>query len=395
MRTVRILGLIASAGVLAAPVLAAPVLAGQAPAAGAATSHPITAYVLGGIVVTPIDTAAGKAGSPIAIPAPNPQAEALWPMAVTPDGQTLYVGNEGQFSDPGNTVTPVSTASNKPGKAIAVGLYPDAIAVAPNGKTTYVANMLSNTVTPLRTATGSPLKAISAGVEPSYLAVTPNSKTVYVAGIKRSVIPISAATDKPGKAIKVAGTGPIAITPNGKTAYVLSEGSATITPIRTATNTARTAISLGSGVSAQQIVIAPDGRTAYVYVVSRERTAVAVISTATSKVVKTVKIGSGGPLGPITGGPLLAITPSGKTVYAIHDNTVTPIRTATDSAPKAITGFDSAAGIAITPDGKTAYVVNGGTPTVIPIRTATNQRGKPIDLAAGEGQPDGPIVITP
>ena len=52
--------------------------------------------------------------------------------------------------------------------------------------------------------------------------------------------PINTATGKPGKAIKVGGgRHAIAITPDGKTAYVANSGSGTVTPIRTATNTAR------------------------------------------------------------------------------------------------------------------------------------------------------------
>ena len=50
--------------------------------------------------------------------------------------------------------------------------------------------------------------------------------------------------------------------------------------------------------------------------------------------------------------------------------------------------------MAITPNGKTAYVANinyGGTGTVTPIRTATNTAGKAISV----GAEPGPIAITP
>ena len=50
-----------------------------------------------------------------------------------------------------------------------------------------------------------------------------------------------------GKAIKV-GTNPeaIAITPDGRTLYVANYGSASVTPIRTATNTPGKTIKVGS-----------------------------------------------------------------------------------------------------------------------------------------------------
>ncbi len=47
------------------------------------------------------------------------------------------------------TVTPITTATGKAGKAINVGSFPWAIAVTPNGKTAYVANSGSGTVTPI------------------------------------------------------------------------------------------------------------------------------------------------------------------------------------------------------------------------------------------------------
>ena len=51
---------------------------------------------------------------------------------------------------------------------------------------------------------------------------------------------------KAGKAIKV-GSDPfnIAITRNGKTVYAVNDASGTVTPIRTATNTALKAIKVG------------------------------------------------------------------------------------------------------------------------------------------------------
>src|ERR1019366_8813471 len=50
-------------------------------------------------------------------------------------------------------------------------------------------------------------------------------------------------------------------------------------------------------------------------------------------------------------------------------DTVTPIRTATNTALKAINVGDDPQSIAITPNGKTAYVANYVSGTVTPIRT--------------------------
>jgi hypothetical protein len=99
------------------------------------------------------------------------------------------------------------------------------------------------------------------------------------------VTPISAATNKVGRAIKV-GNYPfdIAITPDGKTAYVAT--SSGVTPINTATNTADKAIKVESGV----IAITPNGKTVYVY--NDVAGTLTPISTATNKAGKVIKVGT-------------------------------------------------------------------------------------------------------
>ena len=47
------------------------------------------------------------------------------------------------------------------------------IAITPNGKTAYVANLNSGTVTPILTATGKAGNAITVGYSPDYITITP------------------------------------------------------------------------------------------------------------------------------------------------------------------------------------------------------------------------------
>ena len=243
-------------------------------------------------------------------------------------------------------VTPINTATNKAGKAIKVGAGPFAIAITPDGKAAYVANIDSSTVTPIRTTTNKALKAIKVGIGPVAIAITPDGKTAYVANESSgTVTPINTSTNKAGGAIKV-GTGPqaVAITPDGKTAYVVSGASGTVTPIRIATNKAGKAIKVGTNPTV--IAITPDGKTAYI-----------------------VNTGIG----------------------AVPGDTVTPIQTATNKGGKAITVGTRPGVIAITPNGKTAYVANGDSGTVTPIRTGTNTALKAIKV----GSNPTAIAITP
>jgi len=212
--------------------------------------------------VTPITTATNTPGKPIKV-GHRPRL-----IAITPDGKTAYVVNQG------GTVTPIATATNTPGKPIKVGGQPySAIAITPDGKTVYVANTGTNTVTPISTATNTPGKPIKVGVnrkvtppgghsffespEPWAIAITPDGKTAYVASFASgTVTPIATATNTPGKPIKVGkGAWAIAITPDGKTAYAISFYPCTATPISTATNKAGKPVKVGRGPEA--IAIAP------------------------------------------------------------------------------------------------------------------------------------------
>ena len=125
--------------------------------------------------------------------------------------------------------------------------------------------------------------------------------------------------------------------------------SGTVTPILTATNTALAPIRIGKGPHAEQnsvaIAFLPDAKTAYVLTNT------------------------------LAGGP----------------GTVTPIRTATNTALAPITVGHDPRAFAITPDGKTIYVTNYQSGTVTPIQTATNQMLRPIKV----GYLPGTIAITP
>jgi YVTN family beta-propeller protein len=217
----------------------------------------------------------------------------------------------------------------------------------------------------------------------------PAAPTLYVYGFNYTgsdggtVTPINTATGTPGPPIHVwrghlgGSVGQIVVTPDGKTAYVTGPG--TVTPIDTATNTPGTPIHIPGGYI-RAIAITPDGKTAYVTTGSGT---VTPISTATNTPGAPIPVGRG----PVS----IAITPDGKTAYvASQSGTVTPIDTATNTPGKPIhIGPVASSGVtlpsetvAITPDGRTAYVLNGSG-TVTPIDTATNKPGTPIP--PGEG----------
>jgi len=113
----------------------------------------------------------------------------------------------------------------------------------------------------------------------------------------------------------------------------------TVTPISTATNKLGTAIKIrpaGLSWATDAIAVTPNGKTVY------------VADTTASTALKTIRIGT-----PVTAGwpDQIAITPNGKTAYVLDpwDNTVVPIRTATNTALKPIKDPGIPMAIAITP----------------------------------------------
>jgi YVTN family beta-propeller protein len=214
---------------------------------------------------------------------------------------------------------------------------------------------------------------------------------------------VNLATGTQGKPIKV-GSYPweIVIAPDGKTAYVIadvgSRASKLVTPINLATDTAGKPINVGAMASA--IAIAPDGKTAYVTSpTSNTSGTVTPINLATDKPGKPINVGANA--------WAIAITPDGKTAYVALSNlnpvhpppgwkppadTVRPVNLVTSTPGKPIKVGSNPYAIAITPDGKTAYVANANSGTVTPIATATNTPGKPINV--GLPGPEA-IAITP
>ncbi len=366
-----------------------------------------TAYVASGSSVFPISLATHAIGAPISVP-----EGVMGPFPITavtsPNGRTVY--EVGESAAQGVvTVTPIDTATNTAGPTITIkGAYnPQEFVLSPNGKIAYLSggglfriNTVTNTVTKV---------LLPYHFESSWpMAFTPNGKTLYVVtygqprygGRGRRVTAIQTATDTVLANIGIPADSPgnpfnIAITPNGKTAYVVDSvwnakpGQNSVLPINLATNTPLTPIKIPAPRIADGLVIAPDGRTAYVL----SPRAVTVINAATNQAGATISL----PASPANA-YYMEIAPNGKRLYVISTHGVVPISTASGAVLPTIRvpdlyPFDL---MAITPDSRTIYVgaevVNGfrrfhrvRIPNivargVIPISTATNTAGHFINL---------------
>jgi YVTN family beta-propeller protein len=371
--------------VVAAAIPAATGVFGNTPAGprtGAPPSIPKvptgTAYVInsGGGTVTPIDLATNTAGKPIDVPG-EPVA-----MAVAPDGKTVYVAggaaNSGPEPTSAQTVTPIDLTTNTPGKPITLTDPADAIAIPPDGKTAYVINGFpSRTVTRINIATNTAEKPINLSAEPEEIAMAPDDNTAYLT--------VAASTKvKPGSKITV----------RGPVQYDFM-------PFDLATDKLGKPVKLGSA-QPEAIAIASDGKTGYV-VSQSSSTVIAVtpIDLTTLKTEKPINISTKpGPMQGYYGQPLaIAIAPDGITAYVADGalSTVTPIdlTTNTPGKPISFSGKVGADAIAISTNGAAAYVANQPSSTVTPIDLATNKPEKPIKIGSGWDSGFEAIVTVP
>ena len=123
---------------------------------------------------TAIRIATNRPGRVITICAPENLGGVIAPdaIAITPDSRTVYV------SCP-RTVVPVRAGADTASQPIRVSSA-GALAMAAEGRTVYVANPGGDTITPISTATDEPGQPIVVGPSPDAMAVTPDGRTVLV-----------------------------------------------------------------------------------------------------------------------------------------------------------------------------------------------------------------------
>lgn len=308
-----------------------------------------------------------------------------------PPSVIAYVALAGSGANVGNGSSLVEVTVSPPpyniGSPLRVGVYPDAVAVAPGGRLALVSSYASNTVTPIVLPTNTVLPAIDAGEGPAGIAITPDGTTAYVTDANAdTVTPINLQTFKPGKPI-VVGNGPqgIAITPDGSMAYVADAGaimsgqSGTIghdvTPIHLSTGKAGAPIPVGN--APVGVAITPDGSTVFVTNLNSESvTPIDVASNTASAAIAT----AGGPIAVAIahGAAWVVNTPAGG-----EGNDLQPISIATGTAGKPIRLPKGAQNLAVSPDGDTVWVVCLDSNKLVPVDVVTRKAEAAVDVQGG------------
>ncbi len=245
--------------------------------------------------VTVLDTATKKVTATIALDG------AFSDIAVAPAGDYVYVAEQDIVNMKSvGVVTVINTATDIVTKKVAIEGSSQAVAVTPNGEYVYVtsigsipsfgSNQANGTVSVIDTVTDAVIATVKVGVAPQSIAIAPDGKYAYVTNFgSNSVSVIDIATNTVATTITdLPRPLDIAITPNGEYAYVTEQdvendaGRAAV--IDTATNTVTTTVELIEYPYAAAIT--PNG--AYVYVANGVNGTVSVIDTATNAVLPAV-----------------------------------------------------------------------------------------------------------
>jgi DNA-binding beta-propeller fold protein YncE len=231
---------------------------------------------------------------------PHGSRVALDPIAIAPGGHIAYVVSD-------NILTPINLPSGAVKSSVTLGPptgnladasgYPSSIAIAPDGKTAYVAIPVLGTIVPVHLdplTVGTP---ISVGGHPFQIAIAANSKTAYVPDSSSSMIDVvNLSTDSVEAPIAgIADPHQIALAPDGRRAYVTAGGinlPPNVVPIDLTTGRALTPIPLeahGFGDTPGPIALSSDGRTLYVaFARSISGAQISVLSTQSNRVIARI-----------------------------------------------------------------------------------------------------------
>jgi DNA-binding beta-propeller fold protein YncE len=187
-----------------------------------------------------VNAATGRTERRIPVPPGLLDDEAA--MVLAPGGGTLYLAKDPDSGQ--DTVIPVSLRTGAPGRAVGLGNRPTALAVTPDGRTLYVTTSGMegelgqegpNSVTAISTATDKVRASLTWQAQPLYLTMAPDGKTVWVVSITgarettadNTLTPVAVASNRPGPSFHTSGwlnyqdtPSAAAITPDSRTLYV-------------------------------------------------------------------------------------------------------------------------------------------------------------------------------
>ncbi len=326
---------------------------------------------------------------------------ALWLVqgepALAAGSGRLYVSDER-----GGEVVVLDAATGVITLRIAVGKRPRGMQFSPDGKRLYVALSGSaiagpgadeSTLPPperrfdgigvIDVKAGRLLRTLPGGTDPETLALAPDGRTIYVAnedGMQLSAIDALSGSLRANARIGVEPEG-VAVRPDGRLVYVACEGSAVVYVLDA--KTLAVVAKIPTAARPRGIAFARDGNSGFISV--EMGGAITVFDTRTQQVVRTVTL-------PTTAGTLtrpmgLATTPDGRSLYVTtgRGGALIEIDVATATVKRSIAGVGLRPwGLALDTLGNMAFTANGPSGDI-----------SMIDLASGHVVMRVPVGISP
>jgi len=206
-------------------------------------------------------------------------------------------------------------------------------------------------------------------------APPPAPVTVWVASLQNSAaVPVNAGSGSVGQPVPVEDPQTVVITPNGRTALFTTSGTLALTPVDTVTRTVGQAMQVNTF---GPMAVSPDGRTVWVGENWQMQAEIVQKVNLATRAVTPIGLGLG------TAADVV-LTPDGKTLFVsgrFEDNRVgvLPVNTATNQRG-ALIPFATVGAMTMTPNGRTLFVSTGS--AVVPIDVATRAKKQAIAVAA-------------
>lgn len=195
-------------------------------------------------------------------------------VAISPDGRYVYVPDSLNIpGDPYNAIIDiVDTSTNRvigniTDVSVNYGANLEGVAMGPNGKYLYAADFGNESVDVINLSVNKQVKIIhTPGVNPSSITISPNGATAYAFTGSNLVSVISLASDSQIGTIGIPGNASaegVAVSPDSKTVYVTT-GDGKVVIVNAATNAVSGTITLPTASQPYGIAITPNGNTAYI-----------------------------------------------------------------------------------------------------------------------------------
>lgn len=310
------------------------------------------------IAFTLLLTGCAGMGVPGGFEAPPGTVLATIPVGAPPTLLVAHPNGSRVYAASNNSLTVIDTARAAALTTLTINPNTTGVAIAPDGRTVYVANLFSIQLTRLDTATNTLLEPLTMFTERlrggfGFMAPSPDGRTMYIANKDNRSFGIIDLTGGPSSLLlPTVWPVAVAVSPDGRTVYsagckqICTPGFVNVFDV----TTQRFGAEIAVDGNPYRIVLEPDGATAYV--ANLTGPSVSFVDLGSNAVIRTVRV----PVQP-TG---LAIAPDGRTLYVASQTE--GVLTALDTASGEVRGAmraSQARDVAVTPDGRRVYLSAG------------------------------------